>query len=138
MAADGNQQIGGDDMSNDQYSAPVTAERQDNLKRRTEEQRDRFARFLHHPLDSIEVNGLADELEDLAQQYRAVASRSNDEHQDQTVREYRVVVESVSSYSAIIEATDAEKWAVAKALDGGEFTELGEGSWQVQSVELYT
>ena len=68
----------------DQYSAPVTPERQDSLKRRTEEQRDRFARFLHTPLDSIEVAGLATELEDLAAVYRAVAARSVDEHQDQT------------------------------------------------------
>lgn len=124
-------------MSNDNYSAPVTAERQDNLKLRTEELHGRMQRFLHHPLDSIELSGLAEELDSLAEQFRAVRNLSVDDHQDQTVREYRVVVESVSSYSAIIEATDAEKWAVAKALDGGEFTELGEGTWHIQSVEAY-
>ncbi len=124
-------------MSNDQFSTPVTRERQADLKDRTEELHDRMQRFLNHPLDSIEVSGLAEELEGLAEEFRAVRNLSVEDYQDQTVREYRVVVESVSSYSAIIEATDAEKWAVAKALDGGEFTELGEGTWQIQSVESY-
>ncbi len=124
-------------MSNDQYSTPVRPDRQERLKTSTEELHGRMQRFLHHPLDSTELSGLAEELEGLADEFRAVRNRSVDDYQDQTVREYRVVVESVSSYSAIIEATDAEKWAVAKALDGGEFTELGEGTWQIQSVEAY-
>lgn len=124
-------------MSNDNYSAPVTTERQDDLKELTEGTTERLKRFLNAPLDSIEVNGLADEIEGLAGRFRAVAVASVDDHQDQTVREYRVLVRSVSFYSAIIEATDAEKWAVAKAMDGGEFTELGDGSWEVESVESY-
>ena len=119
----------------DQYSAPVTAERHENLKRRTEEQGDRFARFFNHRLDSIELSGLAEELEDLARSYRAVATRSRDEHQDPTIRKYRVVVESISQYEVEIECTEAEKWAVAKDTDGGIFCEIGEGSWQVQTVE---
>ena len=119
----------------DNYNAPVTAERQADLKRRTEAQRDRFARFLHHPVDSIELVGLADELEALAGQYRAVATRSRDEHQDETVRTYRVLVESVSQYEVEIECTDADNWAEARAQDGGIFTEIGEGSWTIQSVE---
>lgn len=122
----------------DSYSAPVAPERQENLKLRFDSLSGRLQRFLHQRLDSMELRDLADEIEGLAVQFRAVANKSNDEHQDPTIREYRVLVESVSSYSAIIEATDAEKWAVAKALDGGEFTELGEGTWQVQSVEVYS
>lgn len=121
----------------DSYSAPVSPERQENLKLRHDSLAGRLQRFLHHPLDSIELRDLADEIEGLAMQFRAVATKSVDEHQDDTVREYRVVVESVSTFSAIIEATDAEKWAVAKAMDGGDFTELGEGTWQIQSVEAY-
>jgi len=120
---------------NDSWSAPVSAERQEDLKLRVESQRDRFARFLHTPLDSIEVNGLATELEDLAAQFRAVARRSNDEHQDPTVRTYRVLVNSHSQYEVEIEATEAEKWAVARDTDGGIFNEIGEGTWQIQSVE---
>lgn len=67
-------------MSNDSYSAPVIPERQEFLKLRTEELRDRFARFFNHPLDSIELHGLAEELDGLADQLRAVSERSVDEH----------------------------------------------------------
>jgi len=35
-----------------------------------------------------------------------------------------------------IECTDADKWAEARAQDGGIFEETGEGSWNVQTVEL--
>jgi len=123
-------------MSNDTYSAPVTAERQENLKDRTEELHDRMQRFLHHPLDSIEVHGLGEELEGLAAQFKAVSERSVDEHQDQTIRKYRVVVNSHSKFETEIECRDCDKWAVAQDTDGGVFTEIGEGTWHIQAVEL--
>lgn len=65
---------------NDQYSAPVTAERLGTLKGKTEALTDRLAIFHNHPLDSIELLGLADELEGLAQDYRGIATLSVEEH----------------------------------------------------------
>ena len=123
-------------MSNDNYSTPVRPNRQERLKALTEELHDRMQRFLNHPLDSIEVSGLAEELDGLAREFRAVRNQSVDDYQDQTVRKYRVLVESVSQYQGTIEATDAQKWDDARLLDGGEFEEIGEGTWQIQSVEL--
>jgi hypothetical protein len=124
-------------MSNDNYSTPVTRERQDDLRVSTENLHDRMQRFLHRPLDSIEVSGLAEELDGLAEEFRAVRNKSVDDYQDQTVRKYRVLVKSVSQYWTTIECTDAEKWAVARDTDGGIFEEIGEGSWQIESVESH-
>lgn len=135
MAPVCHQQIGGDIVSSS-YSAPVRPDRQATLKDRTEGTTDRLRRFLSHPLDSIEVKDLADEIEGLAEHFRAVAVKSVDEHQDQTVRQYRVLVKSVSQYVTTIDCTDAEKWAIARDADGGEFEEIGEGTWQVESVDL--
>lgn len=122
-------------MSNDQYSAPVFPPRQEMLKRMTKELNDRMQRFHNAPLDSIELHGLAEELEDLSQKYRLASERSVEEHLDKTVRKYRVYVESVSMYETEIECTDAERMQVARDTDGGIFTEIGSGSWTIKSVE---
>ncbi len=122
-------------MSSDSYSAPVNAERRDKARRMIENVAGWSKRNLDGHFDSIVLHGLAEEFEGLSRQFRAMSENSVDEYQDPTIREYRVVVESVSSYSAFIECTDADKWTVARALDGGEFVEFGDGSWQIQTVE---
>lgn len=122
-------------MSNDTYSAPVFPPRQEALKRQTEELNARMNRFLHSPLDSIELHGLAEELEGLSMQFRRASERSVEEHLDKTVYKYRVLVTSVSHYECEIESTDADRMQVARDTDGGEFEEIGEGSWTIESVE---
>jgi hypothetical protein len=122
-------------MSNDNYSAPVYPARQEMLKRQTTELNERMNRFLHHPCDSIELSGLAEELEGLAANFRAARDRSVEEHQDPELHKYRVLVNSVQMFECEIECTDAERMAVARDTDGGIFTEIGEGTWSIESVE---
>lgn len=122
-------------MSSDSYMAPVYPPRQEMLKLMTEELTGRLARFHNGRLDSIELHGLAEELDGLAAKYRAASERSVEEHVDPTVRKYRVFVESVSHYEVEIESTDADKMQVARDTDGGIFDEIGEGSWTIKSVE---
>ena len=69
-------------MSNDNYNAPVIPERLENLKGRTESLSSRLAIYWNGTLDSMELSGLAEELDDLAAQYRSVRNRSVEEHQD--------------------------------------------------------
>ena len=122
-------------MSNDSYSAPVFPPRQESLKRQTEELNARMNRFLHSPLDSIDLHGLADELEGLSRQFRSASERSVEEHLDKTVYKYRVLVTSVSHYEVEIQTTAADRKQVARDTDGGTFSEIGEGSWTIESVE---
>lgn len=65
---------------NDQYSAPITREVQEFLQQRLTEQRERFSRFFNSRLDSIELNGLADELDWLSESFRAAADKANRQH----------------------------------------------------------
>jgi hypothetical protein len=122
-------------MSNDTYSAPVFPPRQAALKRQTEDLNARMNRFLHSPLDSIDLHGLAEELEGLSQQFRRASERSVEEHLDKDIHKYRVLVTSVSRYECEIESTDADRMQVARDTDGGIFSEIGEGSWTIESVE---
>lgn len=69
-------------MSNDNYNAPVIPERLQFLKQRTTDLQERFNRFWNHTLDSMELSGLADELEWLAESYRACRDKSVTEHQE--------------------------------------------------------
>jgi hypothetical protein len=69
-------------VSNDNYNAPVTPERLEFLKQRTMDQQERFRRYWNGTLDSMDLSGLADELEWLAESYRAARDKSVDDHQN--------------------------------------------------------
>jgi len=123
-------------VSSDSYSAPVNAERREKARRMIENVAGWSARNLDGHFDSIALHGVAEELEGMSRQFRAMSERSVDEYQDPTPRKYRVVVSSTSKYETEIECLDCDKWAEARARDGGEFTEIGEGTWHIESVEV--
>lgn len=122
-------------MSSDSFVAPVNPERREQARLQAEELSRRLQIHLDGHFQSTDLHGLAEELDGLSRQFRAMAEKSVDEYQDPTVRKYRVLVKSVCQYAVTIEATDAEKWAVARDTDGGEFEELGVGTWQIESIE---
>ena len=57
----------------DSYSAPIDRAARARLQALTTAKADRMAIFFNHRLDSIELHSLANELEQLAEQYREVA-----------------------------------------------------------------
>ena len=122
-------------MSSDSFVAPVNPERREQARLQAESLSARLRIHLNGHFQSTDLHGLAEELDGLSRQFRAMAENSVDDYQDPTVRQYRVLVKSVSQYVTTIECTDAEKWAIARDADGGEFEELGEGTWQIESVE---
>ena len=123
-------------MSSDSFVAPVNPERREQARLQADSLSRRLQTHLSGHFQSTDLHGLAEELDHLSRQFRAVAEKSVEEYQDPTVRKYRVLVKSVSQYAVTIEATDAEKWAVARDTDGGEFEEIGVGTWQIESVEI--
>jgi len=67
-------------MSNDSYSAPVRKDRQAWLKAKLDSLNERLARFHNSPMDSIDLHGLAEELEGLSEDYRRVSEQAVEEH----------------------------------------------------------
>ena len=48
---------------------------------------------------------------------------------------YRVLASSITYYAVNVEAdTEQEAWDIAGKLDGGDFMELDEVDWQIDSV----
>ena len=48
---------------------------------------------------------------------------------------YRVLASSITYYAVNVEAdTEQEAWDIAGQLDGGDFMELDEVDWQIDSV----
>lgn len=66
----------------DSYSAPVRREVRDFLKGSANNLRDRLAIFHNRTMDSIDLHGLADELEGIARDYRDAADAAIDEHRE--------------------------------------------------------
>jgi hypothetical protein len=122
-------------VSSDSYSAPVNAERREKARRMIENVHGWTQRNLDGHFDSIALHSVADELEGISRQIRAMSERSVDEYRDPDVHKYRVVVSSTSKYETEIECLDCDKWTEARARDGGEFSEIGEGTWHIESVE---
>ncbi len=122
-------------MSSDSFVAPVNPERREQARLQADSLSARLRIHLNGHFQSTDLHGLAEELDGLSRQFRAMAENSVDDYQDQTVRKYEIRVKSISHYKTTVECTDAEKWAVARDTDGGEFEEVGVGSWQIESVE---
>lgn len=122
-------------MSSDSYSAPVNAERREKARRMIENVHGWTQRNLDGHFDSIALHSVAEELEGISREIRAMSERSVEEFRDPEIRKYRVVVSSTSKYETEIECLDCDKWAVARDTDGGIFEEIGEGTWTIESIE---
>lgn len=52
---------------------------------------------------------------------------------------FKILAQSTSTYQLEIEAKDiSDAWRQAHQADGGDFTEVGIGSWDIESVEDVT
>lgn len=122
-------------MSSDSFVAPVNPERREQARLQADSLSRRLRIHLDGHFQSTDLHGLAEELDGLSRQFRAMAEKSVDDYQDPEIRKYEVRVSSISHYKVEIECTDAEKWAEARAQDGGIFEEVGVGSWTIESVE---
>lgn len=70
------------DDTRQNYSAPVNRERRDSARGKAKALRERLDIHLKDRFDSITLYGLADELEGLAEQFRAIGSKSIDDHKE--------------------------------------------------------
>lgn len=123
------------DDTRQNYSAPVNADRREKARIMADNVNSRINMHLNGHFDSCTLQGLADELEEVVRQYRAMGDRSVDEHRDDEIHKYEILVRSVSHYRLTIECTEAEKWTKAREQDGGIFEEIGTGTWEIESVD---
>lgn len=65
----------------DSFSAPVHKARQEWLRGKNENLAARLQIAFNHPMDSIEIHHLGEEIEDLANSYKLVVEKSIEEFQ---------------------------------------------------------